>query len=263
MNLTTYRRKRHFTETRKAAGTHNVKPMLATLVDQPFDRSGWIFEPKWDGYRAVAEVTKRGVRLYSRNHKSFNERFTTVVESLETLGHEAVLDGEIVVVDEAGRSQFQLLQQYQKIGKGSLVYYVFDLLNLDGEDLRQMPLLDRKQFLAGILLDLRHVRLSEHIEKNGVAFFQAAVAQDLEGIVAKNGESPYREGVRSRDWLKIKTHSRQEAVIGGFTEPRGNRTGLGALVLGVYDGDRLVYIGHTGGGFDTKGLEDMRARLEP
>ncbi|HTK78032.1 MAG TPA: non-homologous end-joining DNA ligase, partial [Gemmataceae bacterium] len=247
----------------KGPAPQNVKPMLASLVEEPFDRAGWIYELKWDGYRAIAEVGGRGVRLYSRNHKSFEQRFAPIVESLRGLGHRAVLDGEIVVLDDRGRSQFQLLQNYQKTGQGSLHYYVFDILHLDGRDLRGLPLLRRKELLEEVIRGVPNVHLSEQVEAQGVAFFKAAEEQGLEGIIAKDAESVYREGVRSHAWLKIKTHKRQEAVIGGFTEPRRSRKHLGALVLGVYEGKDLVYIGHTGGGLDTKGLAEMRARLEP
>jgi bifunctional non-homologous end joining protein LigD len=241
----------------------DVKPMLATLTEAPFDRAGWLFELKWDGYRAIAEVTRRRVRLYSRNLQPFEQRFAPIVRALHQLGHEAVLDGEVVVVDEHGKSHFQLLQNYQKTGKGRLVYYVFDLIYLDGRDLRGLPLAERKELLREALPNLRNVRLSEHVSEGGVAFFEAAAAAGLEGIIGKDGASPYRSGVRSREWLKIKTHQRQEAVIAGFTEPRGSRKDLGALILGVYEGDELIYVGHTGGGFDRKGLTSMRGRLEP
>jgi bifunctional non-homologous end joining protein LigD len=247
----------------KAPMPHQVRPMLATLVEEPFDRPGWLFELKWDGYRAIAEVGKRGVAFYSRNHNSFEHRFAPLAESLRHLGCEAVLDGEVVVVDAEGKSDFQLLQNYQRTGEGRLRYYVFDLLYLDGRDLRKLPLRRRKELLGKILGDLPDVLLSEHVEERGVAFFQAAAARGLEGIMAKDGVSPYREGVRGEEWLKVKTRRRQEAVIGGFTEPRRSRKGLGALVLGVYEGDELVYIGHTGGGFDAAGLADMRSRLLP
>ncbi|MBV9122007.1 MAG: DNA ligase D [Planctomycetes bacterium] len=247
----------------KADLLQRVRPMLATLVKEPFDRPGWLFEVKWDGYRAVAEVGPQGVSFYSRNHKSFESRFAPLVESLRRLGREAVLDGEVVVVDDRGQAHFQLLQNFQKTGKGRLLYYVFDLLYLDGSDLRGLPLRRRKELLQGILGALPDVLLSEHVEEHGVAFFEAARAQGLEGILAKDGDSPYREGVRGLEWLKIKTHLRQEAVICGFTEPRGRRRDLGALVLGVYDGDNLVYIGHTGGGLNARGLTDLRSRLEP
>src|SRR5205823_6624423 len=151
------------------------------------------------------EVRRSAVALYSRNHLSFEQRFAPIVESLSRLGHDAVLDGEVVVVDEKGRSRFQLLQNYQKTGQGALRYFVFDLLQLDGRDLRREPLTRRKELLREILGNLPNVLLSEHVEEQGVAFFQAAVAQGLEGIIAKDGESPYREGARGGEWLKIKT----------------------------------------------------------
>jgi bifunctional non-homologous end joining protein LigD len=246
-----------------AAMPHQVKPMLATLVSQPFDRADWFFEIKWDGYRAVAETENAKVRLYSRNHISFETRFAPVFRSLAKLGHDAVLDGEIVALDAEGKSQFQLLQNYQRTGEGILVYYVFDLLYLDGEDLRSAPLRRRKELLAPLLKGLPNVGLSEHVEEHGIDFFKAAMRQKLEGIVAKNAGSAYREGTRSENWLKIKTRQQQEAIIAGFTEPRGSRHGLGALVLGIYEGNDLVYIGHAGGGFNAESLAEMRARLDP
>ena len=247
----------------RAAMPSNVRPMLATLVDEPFDRAGWSFEIKWDGYRAIAEVSRREVKLYSRNQTSFNSTFPTIVESLKRLRRTVVLDGEVVALDEAGRSKFQLLQNYRKTGKGRLIYCAFDLLYLDGRDLRHEPLRVRRQLLASILADLPNVIVSETVEERGVEFFRAAVKHGLEGIIAKNSESPYREDRRSLDWLKIKTHNRQEAVIGGFTEPRRSRQHLGAVVLGVFDGPDLVYIGHTGGGSDARQLADLRRRLDP
>jgi bifunctional non-homologous end joining protein LigD len=248
---------------RHAAHSAHVKPMLATLVDAPFDRRGWLFEVKWDGYRAIAEVGTNGVELYSRNDKSFAERFAPIVESLKKLKHEAILDGEIVAVDEEGISSFQLLQNYQKTGKGNLHYFVFDLLSLDSRDLRALPLEDRKRLLAKTVKGLARVSYSEHILESGIAFFEAAEAKGLEGIIAKNASSTYREGMRGHDWLKIKTHARQEAVIAGFTQPRGSRKDIGALVLGVYEGSDLRYIGHAGGGLGAQALAELRARLDP
>jgi bifunctional non-homologous end joining protein LigD len=253
---------------RRASAAHSamprdVKPMLSTLVAEPFDRPGWLFEIKWDGYRAIAEVEGQRVRLYSRNLTTFNEHYPPIVDSLKRLGHDAVLDGEIVALDEAGRSQFETLQNYRRTGKGRLVYYVFDLLYLDGRDLRKEPLHARRDQLASILGDLPNVKMSESIETRGIDFFRSAIEHGLEGIIAKDPESPYREGRRSGEWLKIKTHNRQEAVIGGFTAPRGSRKDLGALVLGVYDGPDLVYIGHTGGGFDEAELARLRGILDP
>jgi bifunctional non-homologous end joining protein LigD len=240
----------------------NVQPMLASPIDQPFDHPDWLFEVKWDGYRAIAEIKDGRVRLYSRNMLSFDQRYSPVVSSLQRLGHDAVLDGEIVVLDQTGKPRFQLLQAYQKTRQGPLVYQVFDLLYLDGHDLRKLPLLRRKELLVGLLDKLPNVKLSEHIHQNGTALYKAVSEAGLEGIIAKDAKSPYREGVRSQSWLKIKTHLRQEAVIGGFTEPKGSREGLGSLVLGLYQGKDLVYIGHTGTGFTDKSLADMRSRLE-
>ena len=148
------------------------------------------------------------------------------------------------------------------MASGVLVYQVFDLLYLDGQDLRKLPLCRRKDILAQLVRGLPNVRLSEHVEEHGKAFYEAVSRNGLEGIVAKDSRSRYREGFRSQSWLKIKTHLRQEAVIGGFTEPRGSRTGLGALLLGVYDHGDLKYIGHAGSGFNEKGLAELRSRLE-
>lgn len=241
---------------------HKVKPMFATPADAPFDKPGWLFEIKWDGYRAISEVKGKDIKLYSRNGVSFVDRYKPVVQSLQQLGHTAVLDGEVVVVDDKGKSEFQLLQSYTKTGEGNLQYYVFDILWLDGHDLRKLSLSRRKEILEQTLPELPAVQYSEHIADKGVQFYKAAEQQGLEGVMAKDGESPYRESVRSREWLKIKTVMRQEAVVAGFTEPRGGRKHFGALVLGVYEGKELRYIGHTGGGFDDRTLADLHGRLK-
>ncbi len=243
--------------------SRRVAPMLATLAEGAFNRTGWLFEVKWDGYRAIAEIDDRGVSLYSRNQLSFNDVYRPIVRGLRKIHHRAILDGEIVVLDKNGRPRFQLLQTYRKTGVGPLMYYVFDLLELDGRDLRNEPLRERRALLAPLLQGLPGVALSEAIEKNGKELFEAAVRMGLEGIVAKDASSRYLEGRRSRSWLKIKAHNRQEAVIGGFTAPRGSRRHLGALVLGVYEGPDLVYVGHTGGGSSDKELADLRTRLDP
>jgi bifunctional non-homologous end joining protein LigD len=248
---------------RKKLKLRNIKPMLATAVTAPFDRAGWLFEIKWDGYRAIAEIDHGEVGLYSRNRISYEDRFAPIVNALARLPHEAVLDGEVVVLDEQGRAQFELLQKYQQSGRGALVYYVFDLLHLDGADLRREPLRRRKERLASLLRGSTLLRISDHIEEHGKAFFHAVTERGVEGMVAKKADSPYREGVRSTDWLKIKARQRHEAVIGGFTAPRGEREAFGALVLGVYDGADLVHIGQAGSGFDTKSLGVVNAKLQP
>ncbi|MCI0681222.1 MAG: DNA ligase D [Gemmataceae bacterium] len=248
---------------RQAEMPHRIKPMLATLVDKPFDRAGWLFEIKWDGFRALAEIERGKVRLYSRNLLSYEQTFAPLVRALEVFGHDAVLDGEIVALDAQGRSQFELLQNYQKSREGVLAYYIFDLLYLDGQDLRGVPLRQRKELLASLLGRHPALRLSEHIEERGVAFFKAAADQGLEGIIAKNAASRYREGKRGPEWLKLKARKQQEAVIAGYTEPRGTRQELGALILGLFDNGELTYIGHTGSGFDQDSLAAVRAKLEP
>ncbi|MBX9678779.1 MAG: DNA ligase D [Gemmataceae bacterium] len=240
-----------------------VKPMLATLADAAFDREGWIFEIKWDGYRAIAFVEEGSCRLVSRNQLAFGPHFNLVGDELAKLKHDVVLDGELVVVGPDGKPSFQLLQQFQKGGKGTLLYEVFDILHLDGEDLRSRPLLERKQVLIDVLKNGKRVRVSDHVEEHGIDFYEEIARQGLEGMIAKNGSSTYQEDARSLAWLKIKTKRRQEAVIGGFTEPRRSRSDLGALILGVYEGDRLVYIGHAGGGLATPTRRDLRKELDP
>jgi bifunctional non-homologous end joining protein LigD len=178
----------------------HVEAMLATPFPRSFDHPDWIFEVKWDGYRAIAEVEQGSVRLYSRRGLSLMERFRLIANSLAQLGHDAVLDGEVVVLDESGKAQFQLLQNRGRSGEGVLAYYVFDLLYLDGHDLRGLALVRRKELLARVVAGLPHVRLSEHIREQGTAFFAAAEKQGLEGIVAKLAESRYEAGQRSRAW---------------------------------------------------------------
>jgi bifunctional non-homologous end joining protein LigD len=245
----------------KAAMPHNVKPMLATLVEEPFDRKGWIFEMKHDGFRAVSEISPgRKPVIYSRNNLPLNTRFPEIAEALGEISETAVLDGEIVSVDEKGISRFQLLQNFHREPQGKLRYYVFDVLYLNGRDLRDLPLRERKRILRDVLPDSEVVRYSDHIEEQGRDFYREARKIGLEGVIAKNEESPYRTGKRSSDWLKIKIVNEQEAVIAGFTAPRGSRKNIGALVLGVYEGDDLIYIGHTGGGLEKK-LEMLHDKL--
>ncbi|MCM0080761.1 DNA ligase D [Geomonas sp. Red32] len=242
---------------------HQIIPMLAGTSEEPFDDPDWVFEIKLDGYRSVAEIENGNVRLYSRNKISFNQRFPQVAASLAAIKAEAVLDGEVVALDEQGRSYFQLLQNSQRTGEGSIVYFVFDLLYLNGQDLRRLPLLTRKEMLRALLPDLPNVKYSDHLAEFGRDFFDLARQKNLEGIIAKRGASPYLTGKRSKDWLKIKIRLQQEAVICGFTEPRGSRKWLGSLVLGVYENDEMIYIGLTGGGFDDAALQEVHGKLVP
>jgi bifunctional non-homologous end joining protein LigD len=242
----------------------NVKPMLATLVAKPFDRSGWIFEIKWDGYRVIAEVDKGRVRLSSRNGLPFTERYHAVATALAKMPHRAVLDGEVVVLDDKGHSSFEALQNYRGHRPGGhLVYQVFDILYLDGHDLRGLPLIRRKEILRQIVPAIPGLAFCDHIEERGQAFFDAVAKAGLEGMIAKDGASKYLAGRRSDCWLKVKAHLQQEAVIGGYTRPGGSRQHFGALMLGVYEGGELVHIGEVGGGFARRALTSIFAQLAP
>ena len=242
---------------------HGIQPMLATPGKNAFDHPDWVFEVKWDGYRAVAEIRDGKVSLYSRNLIALDKKFSPIAASLRTFRFDAVLDGEIVVVDDQGRSDFQRLQHYQDLGGGHLLYYVFDLLYFQGHDLTGLPLLKRKELLKKILPSTPRIRFSHHVWAEGVLFYKAAKEKGLEGIIAKHSQSVYEAGRRSHHWLKVKTHLTQEAVIAGFTEPGGSRKEFGALVLGVYQGNELMYIGHVGSGFTEENLKDIREKLEP
>lgn len=239
-----------------------VKPMLATPVAEPFNHPDWLFEIKFDGYRTIAACRKGKVELFSRNLQSFTRLFAPVAEALAG-SVDAVYDGEIVVLDEDGRSRFQLLQNYTQGVPGELVYYVFDLLYLEGRDLRSLPLVARKEKLQKFLPQHPRLQYVSHLEEAGREFFAAAAAHELEGIMAKQKNSRYHEGKRVKEWLKIKAALRQEAIICGFTRPRGERRRFGALVLGACRDGELVHIGNCGTGFSAAALEQIYALLQP
>jgi bifunctional non-homologous end joining protein LigD len=239
----------------------HVQPMLATLVDEPFSRHDWLFEIKWDGYRAVTSKHKDEIKLYSRNSLDFSQKYVPVVEALRTIKHDVILDGEIVVVDDEGTSHFEWLQGWNKNPNGDLRYYVFDILWCDGRDVRSLPLKERKTLLKTVLPKSSVLWFSDHVETDGLKLFEQMKTRGLEGMVAKRADSPYRENVRGQDWLKIKTHLRQEVVIGGYTEPRGSRKYLGSLLAGVYDHGDFVYVGHSGGGIPDDQRKKLQAKL--
>jgi bifunctional non-homologous end joining protein LigD len=238
-------------------------PMQPTVIKKPFNHADWIFEIKWDGYRAIAELDGKKVSLYSRNHIPLMKKFAPVVASLQKLGLTAVLDGEIIVAGKNGIPDFEKLQHYAGSAGGRLEYHVFDILSYRGRNLTGVPLILRKELLQTVLAGDKHVQFSKHIWKEGVSFFDAAKQKGIEGIVAKHSQSLYKPGARSDQWLKIKSHSSQDCVIAGFTAPRGSRKYLGSLVLGAYDKGNLVYIGHSGGGFSAHNLKTMYETLRP
>jgi bifunctional non-homologous end joining protein LigD len=230
--------------------------MLATLIDSPFDDKDWVFETKWDGFRLVAKTGRGNTSLYSRNGNDVTTRYAVVGKALHVVKRNAVIDGELVALDTGGRSRFQLLNALK--GEARLRYYVFDLLFLDGRDLRSKPLVERKDRLRAILGRHSLVRYSIHRKQHGNAAFAKAQRAGEEGIIAKRAAGL---GKRTREWLKIKAGYEQEAIIVGFTEPRGSRKHFGSLVLGVYDKGKLIYVGHSGGGFSGKMLATLHARM--
>jgi bifunctional non-homologous end joining protein LigD len=245
-----------------------IHPMLAESIDKPFDGAEWLFEIKWDGYRAIAFIDNGKVRLVSRNQNDLTSRYPELKDLAKSIkAKNAILDGEVVALDDEGRASFSLMQQrtgFRPGGKRAVanadvpvLYYAFDLLYLDGYDWRRMPLEERKAKLKSIVAGDDAVRYSDHYEEQGKALFEIAHKKGLEGIVAKKRASFYEER-RSWEWLKIKIRHRLECVVGGYTEPEGSRAHFGSLVLGLYDAKgRLIHVGQAGSGFDQKSLDEI------
>jgi len=251
-----------------------IHPMLATPTGKAFDDPDWLFEIKWDGYRAVAFIEDGRVRLVSRNQNDLTAQFPELGSLPQFVkAQRAILDGEIVALDEEGRPSFSLMQQRTGFQPGKrrlpwregvpVVYYAFDLLYLDGVDLSHVALEQRKRLLQDRIENSEVIHFSDHYAEKGLELFEAARQRELEGIVAKRRSSAYEEK-RSRNWLKIKITQRQECVIGGYTPPEGSREYFGALVLGLYDRHgRFIHVGQVGTGFDQKALKQIFALLQP
>lgn len=241
-----------------------VKPMLATLVDEPFDNPDWMYEVKWDGYRAISYINEGYVDILSRNNKSFNDKYYPLRELLSQWAINVVIDGEIVVLNEKGQSNFGHLQNWRSEADGELAYYIFDILWYDGLNLMESPLNDRRKVLENVLpKDDDRIRLSQVFDVKGSDFFGAAEQMGLEGIIAKKKESTYSPDIRSKEWLKIKVHKRQEVVIGGFTKNEGSSKKFSSLLLGVYENKKLHYVGKVGTGFSEKLQNEMMAQFKP
>ena len=251
-----------------------VRPMLATPIEEPFDNPAWLFEIKWDGYRAVAFIKDGAVRLVSRNHNDLTGQFPELRDLPGFIkAKQAVVDGEIVALDEQGRPSFSLMQQRTGFQAGRrrlpgraevpILYYAFDLIYLDGYDLHRVGLEQRKELLRSMLQDGDVLRFSDHYPEKGRDLFHVARQRGLEGILAKKRDSAYQED-RTRDWLKIKITQRQECVIGGYTDPEGSRQYFGSLVLGLYDKHgHLIHVGQVGTGLDHATLKQIYERLRP
>lgn len=247
-----------------------IEPMKATLAKSAFSDPEWLFEPKLDGERCLAFVSGNDVRLLSRNQKSANPSYPELVEALQRQGiDDAVLDGEVVAFDGDAPSFSRLQRRMHVIDPDKaratgvdVAYYIFDILHLDGYDVRALPLTSRKKLLRSTVRARRPLRLVSHRARDGEAYFAEMCARPgWEGVVAKRANGPYI-GSRSKDWLKFKCSNEQEFVIGGFTDPQGSRVGFGALLVGYYENDELRYAGKVGTGYDAALLRELRARLD-
>ena len=257
----------------KSAMPTAIHPMLAESIEKPFDDKDWLFEIKWDGYRAIAFVEGGKVRLVSRNQNELTGRYPELKDMPDFIkAKTAILDGEVVALDADGRASFSLMQQrtgFRPGGKKAaakadvpVLYYAFDLIYLDGYDWRRVNLEERKKKLREILKPGDSLRYSDHYEAQGKALFEIAREKKLEGILAKRRASCYEER-RSREWLKIKIRHRMECVVGGYTNPEGTRAYFGSLVLGLYDKEgRLIHVGQVGSGFDQKLLAELFKTLK-
>jgi bifunctional non-homologous end joining protein LigD len=241
----------------------NIKPMLATLVNEPVQEAGWLYEVKWDGFRALGYMNNGNVELRSRNNKVFNEKFYPVFNALKELNVNAVVDGEIVVVNEKGFPDFSALQTWRSEADGQLVFYLFDLLWLDGYDLMNVPLSERRNLLLQFVPEKGIIQSSKNFNITGAEFFKLADKMGLEGIIAKKADSLYRPDIRSKEWLKIKSVKHQEAVIGGYTKNENTSKKFSALLLGIYENGELMPITPVGTGFNLKMQEEILQKLKP
>ncbi|MBA2626924.1 MAG: hypothetical protein H0U85_02855, partial [Gemmatimonadales bacterium] len=242
-----------------------IEPMLATLATTAFSDPDWLYEIKWDGFRVQAVIQDGKVRTYTRGLKDAETYFPRLLSPPSWIeAKQVIVDGEVVAIDEDGRPDFSLLQtKLGQPGVGGLVYQAFDLLYLDGRLLLNVPLEDRKRLLRSVLKDHPRVRFAAHVEGEGVAFYEAAAASRLEGIIAKLRRSRYEPGRRSSAWLKLKVRPEQELVIGGWTPGEGNARDLGAVVVGYYDDGKLRFAGKVGSGFTGAIRKELLARMKP
>lgn len=251
------------TRKKSAPPPADIAPMLATLVNEPFNDPDWVYEVKWDGYRAIAYLHGDKVDIRSRNNKSFNDKFYPVFDALKELNLNAILDGEIVVTDANGLADFGALQNWRSEADGEVVFYVFDLLWYNGKNLMDQPLSERKAKLEEILPESDIIKISRFFEADARDFFNLAEKMGFEGIIAKKAGSKYLPGARSKEWLKIKTEKRQEAIVGGYTRNENTSRLFSALLLGVYEGKTFHFIGPVGTGFDTKTQRQILDILRP
>ncbi|MCG2419053.1 DNA ligase D [Aequorivita sp. F47161] len=240
-----------------------VSPMLASPAKKIFKDPDWVFELKWDGYRMLANIYNQQVTLYSRNGISYNSKFALLKKDLERIPHNCILDGEVVILDKDGKPNFQKLQNYKsEKSEGELRYYVFDILHLNGHDTISLSLIERKSFLPEILEDLEYVRFCDHIEGMGPTLYNRAIADGMEGVIAKKADSTYAPGYRSEKWLKIKKTATAEAIICGYTESESGGSLFGSLILGMYQEEKLQYVGNCGSGFSNAEQKKLLQKMQ-
>jgi len=255
--------KRKIPDAPKSPMPQDLKPMLATLVDAPFSDDEWQFELKLDGYRTLAYLNKGKVELRSRNNNSFNKKFGAVYDALRQWPVNAVVDGEIVVLNEDGVPDFNGIQQWEKKKEGQLVFYVFDLVWLDGYSLANEPLYLRREILQQIMPGGGIIRFSDHIDAIGLDFFEIAKKNNMEGIIAKKKDSVYMPDARSKSWLKIKIEERHEVIICGYTRKKDTDRLFSSLVMGIYEKGKLKYIGQAGTGYSAALQEELVKKMKP
>ena len=237
-----------------------LKPMLATTAKKIFNKPGWIYELKWDGYRMIANIQNSKVSIHSRNGISYNSKFPNLVKDLDNIPHDVILDGEVVVLDKNGLPKFQELQNYSAKTDGVLKFYVFDMLYLNGHSMLELPLIERKSLIPEVLEDTTIAEYCDHIEGMGTAFYDKAIEAGMEGVIAKKSDSVYSPGYRSESWLKIKANESMETLICGYTESKGSI--FGSLILGAEKDGQLVYIGNCGTGFSNAEQKKLLERMQ-
>ncbi|HWD86718.1 MAG TPA: DNA ligase D [Mucilaginibacter sp.] len=245
-------------------GEKAYTPMMAKLEARVFDKADWIYERKLDGYRAIGYTGKKA-KLISRNGLDFSDKYKAVIDELKVMEQDAILDGELVIEDEKGRSSFQDIQNYGNKNAPGLKYYVFDLLQLNGHDLRGLELIKRKELLKTLISSIKSKRIiyNDHIKGKGAELFKKAQKEGWEGIIGKDEHSYYISGKRTDRWLKFKLQNSQEAIICGYSEPTGSRKHFGALVLGINEGNKIRYIGNCGTGFNEQSIKELYAKMHP
>ena len=240
-----------------------IKPMLASPTKKIFKDPDWVFELKWDGYRVMANILHGKVNLYSRNGISYNEKFSSIRSELKSIEHDCVLDGEVVIIDKDGTTDFQKLQNYNsKSSEDILKYYVFDLLYLNGHSITQLTLMERKSLLPDLLENLEHIIYCDHLEAMGPTLYKRAIDAGMEGVMAKKADSTYSPGYRSENWLKIKAVNTEEAIICGYTDSNNGGSIFGSLILGIIQDGELTYVGNCGSGFSSEQQKDLLKKMK-